>query len=493
MTKLLIKKTAPTAEDVHVLDENIIIDFLNTNYKELNTLKYIGSFIDNIKIKNEIGIKAKLSFLIVERKEYNSSLPGEEYKKLPNGTRNIFDFSYKLPDNFPNVPTERKNYIILPTVETYTCDPKQTCSSCSGSGRCKGCDGSGWRSCKTCKGTKKVEERYGTNSDGSSKYRKVACGTCDGRGKNSCSDCNGTKKCSRCEGSGKVTCTRCDGTSLYQTYIAYSDVYKPVTTNFYFSENQLLNDVIPITENKTSFDDNLIEWKTQSEILLDNRELAIKTNKHSSKLITSLENISDLTPHQKLGKVHLSFETVPITIVDYTFEGKEFQLSIVGENNIICFQEVPKKHDYNANILQRLLSLFTKKRRQISFVYIASYMFNSDGHMDDSELKLLNIFLDNIKLNEKEKNALIENLKQQFTIEILTPKIKNVRKDLRALIFAWQCAMRDGEINQSEIEAFMELSKLFKVSNEELEKIKHKATGFSRLKDVEMLEEYFKA
>lgn len=34
---------------------------------------------------------------------------------------------------------------------------------------------------------------------------------------------------------------------------------------------------------------------------------------------------------------------------------------------------------------------------------------------------------------------------------------------------------------------------LIKVSNEELEKIKHKATGFSRLKDVEMLEEYFKA
>ena len=48
------------------------------------------------------------------------------------------------------------------------------------------------------------------------------------------------------------------------------------------------------------------------------------------------------------------------------------------------------------------------------------------------------------------------------------------------------------EINNNEIQAFEELSKFFKIENNNLENIKKKALKFSLLKDNEMLEEYFK-
>lgn len=483
----------PSLNNLHTSDEAVIIDFLNTNSKAIGALKYIGSFIDEIKIKNEIGIKANLQFLLVEREEHQRERAGTDYEYNEKYVRDIFEYKYDLPDSFPLKQTEIEEYTIPSTIETHSCNPEERCYSCSGSGRCRSCDGSGSKSCSSCSGTGKKEKRDGNYANGKPKYKKVACNSCDGRGRKSCSSCNGTAKCKRCSGSGQVTCSRCDGTTNYQTYIAFTSFFKPINVNFHFSEHEELNNIIPTTKNKIAFDDDIIEWENKSSVLFDNTEGAIKANKHSKQFINSLEKLSGLTSNQKFGRIHATVETIPITIVDYSFEGKEFQLSIVGEENIVCFQEIPRKHGYKVNISKRIMNTFTKKNRQISFVYIASYMFNSDGSMDEPELKLLDLFLNNIKLKQEEKNVLVGNLKQQITVEELAPKIKNIKGDLRALVFAWQCVMQDGQINQTEIEAFMQLSKLFKVNEDELEKIKHKATKFAQLKDSEMLEEYFKA
>ena len=55
MAALQHTKPFPTLNNIHVADEATIIDFLNTNSKAIGALKYLGSFIDNIKIRNEIG------------------------------------------------------------------------------------------------------------------------------------------------------------------------------------------------------------------------------------------------------------------------------------------------------------------------------------------------------------------------------------------------------------------------------------------------------
>jgi hypothetical protein len=487
-------KPFPTLNNIHVSDEAVILDFLNTNSKAFGALKYMGTFIDNVKIKNEIGIKANLQFLIVEREEYASESAGNEYTKNENGARDIFASKFDLPDKFPKEPIKENDRVVSATIETHNCNPLQTCSNCRGSGRCKICDGRGQNRCSSCSGTGSEKVRNGYYADGKTpKYINGKCGSCHGNKTKPCTNCNASGKCNYCHGSGEVKCKRCDGLSVYQTFMAYSSVVKPVTASFHFSEYEYLNSIIPTTKNKIAFDDDLIEWENKSNVLFDNKEGAIKANKHSKQFINSLEKIAGLTQNQKFGRIHSAIETVPITIIDYSFEEKEFQLSIVGEENIICFQEIPRKHSYKANIFKRILNYFTKKKRQISFVYIASYMFNSDGSMDEPELKLLELFLNNINLKQEEKNVLIGNLKKPMTVEEIALKIKNIRGDLRALVFAWQCVMQDGQINKTEIDAFMQLSKLFKVKEEELEKIKHKATKFAHLKDSEMLEEYFKS
>jgi uncharacterized tellurite resistance protein B-like protein len=486
-------KPFPTLNNIHVNDENNIVEFLNSNCKTIGAIKHLGSFIDNIKIKNEIGIKSNLEFLIVERKEFQSQNSGKIYNYNSEGIRDIFEINYDIPETFPKKQTETNKFIITSTVETHSCNPTQKCSNCSGTGRCQNCDARGYNTCGSCRGsgTRKVSD--GKFANGNTKYKNISCSSCAGSGRKSCTSCKGTSKCYGCGGDGQVTCSRCDGTSFYQTFVEYSNSYKTVSKNFNYSEYSDLVSVIPITKNKTTFDDDLIEWENKNIVLFDNKEGALKKNKHSKEFINIYEMLSGITSDQKIGRIHANFETVPVTIIDYSFEEKEFQLYIVGEENIVCFTEIPKKHSYEVNIFKRIINYFTKKKRQIAFVYLASYMFNSDGSMDESETKLLELFLNNIKLKQEQKNLLIANLKKPISISEIEPIIKIIKSDLRGLVFAWQCVLQDGQINEKEILAFNELTKLFKFNDEELTKIKHKATKFANLKDVEMLEEYFKS
>ncbi|MBC7523533.1 MAG: hypothetical protein H7239_03755 [Flavobacterium sp.] len=490
---MTITKPLPTLNNIHVNDENNIVEFLNSNCKTFGAIKHLGSFIDNMKIKNEIGIKSNLQFLVVERKEFQGQNSGKIYNYNSEGIRDIFEINYDLPETFPKNQSETNKFIITSTVETHSCNPTQKCSKCSGTGRCQNCDARGYNTCGSCRGSGKRKVSDGKFANGNTKYKNIACSSCAGSGRKSCTSCRGTAKCYGCGGDGQVTCSRCDGTSFYQTFLEYSNSYKTVLKDFNYSEYSDLVSVIPLTKNKISFDDDLIEWENKNNFVFDNKENALKVNKHSKEFITSYEMLSSIENNQRLGRIHAKFETVPVTIVDYTFEEKEFQLYIVGDENIICFNEIPKKHSYKVNFFKRIMNYFTKKKRQIAFVYVASYMFNSDGSMDEPETKLLDLFLNNIKLKQEEKNSLIADLKRSFSLEEIAPKIKIIRGDLRALVFAWQCVMQDGQINQTEITAFTKLSKLFKVDDDKLEKIKHKATKFAVLKEFEMLEEYFKS
>jgi F0F1-type ATP synthase delta subunit len=97
-----------------------------------------------------------------------------------------------------------------------------------------------------------------------------------------------------------------------------------------------------------------------------------------------------------------------------------------------------------------------------------------------------------LKLKQEVRNQLIEKLKQKNSLESILPFIKCLRKDKRALVFAWQCVMQDNQINEKEIVAFNELATVFKIKEAEKEMVKHKAKQFRDLPYELMLEEYFK-
>lgn len=492
MSKFFQSKPFSTLSSIHVNDEQLIIEFLNINSKSFGAIKYLGSFIDDLKIRNEIGIKAKNDFLLVERESYNGESPGNDIQKKDGNTPAIFEFSYELPDEFPKAPTEKQKYIMLNTVETYSCNPRERCSKCNGSGICASCDGRGYNRCGSCSGNGKREVRNGSYANGKPKYKQVSCSSCHGSGKRSCSSCSGSKKCYRCDGSGKVTCSRCNGTSNYQTYLGYSTFFKSTTAVTNYSVYPELLSVIPKTNNKTSYDDDLIEWEDVNNILFDNRNTVLNINKHSTAFINSLESLGGLTSNDKIGRVHSSFETVPITVLDFKFEENDYTLYIVGEDNIICYNEIPKKHSYRPSIFTRILNFFTKKKRQIAFLHIASFIFNADDYLDEKEANMFDSFLNKVKINQTDRAHLIEKLKVKSDLDSILPFIKPIRKDKRALVFAWHCVMQDNLINEKEIIAFNELGLYFNLTETEVEMIKHKAKQFSGLSIEQMLEEYFK-
>jgi len=481
----------PSLNDLHTSDEATILDFLNVSSKNIGTVKYLGAFIDDVKITRKTGIRTHLNYVLVERKEFRSESAGQKYKKL-DGTRDIFEMNYDLPDKVEG-ETEEKNYVILSTIETHGCPTVEKCSRCSGSGRCSSCDGRGFNRCSSCEGTGKKEVSDGQYKNGNPKYKKIACSSCHGTGKKTCTSCNGTRKCSRCDGSGKVTCSRCNGTGFYQSYIAYSNKYKSDSLIINYSEFEELKPILPKAKGNVGYEDELVEWINKSKLLFDNRETAKKSNVHAPEIINNLEAIiSTDSATTKVGRVSAKIESIPITFIDYKFEGNEYQLSIVGQNNYVCYFSIPTKHSYKQSIFNSISKAFNKTKRQIAFAYVASFMLNADDNMAQDEIKLLEVFTNHIKLKQEKKVALLNDIRRKLAIEEIIPKIACIKKDKRVLVFAWQCVMQDKQINQSEIEAFNQLATFFKVKEDEIELLKNKASKFARLKETEMLEEYFK-
>lgn len=289
-----------------------------------------------------------------------------------------------------------------------------------------------------------------------------------------------------------MTCARCAGTGCFQTYKGYSNSYKSAFAITNHTEYPELIEVIPQTKNKVAYDDDLIEWQNKDYILFDNREQVLKANKHSKLFVENLETLAGITPTEKLGRVHTSFETVPVTILDYKFENKDYTLFIVGDDNIICYADIPKKHSYKSGVFTRLKNAFTKKKRQIAFLHIASYMFNSDDVIADEEARLFETFLNKIKLDHDKRNILVEKLKNKNSFDSMISLIKCVKKDKRALVFAWHCVIEDNQVDEKEIKAFNDLCSYFKAKDSDIELIKHKAKQFRSLSSEQMLDEYFK-
>jgi len=492
MEKLKQTKPFPTLNNLHTNDEHAIIDFFNNNSKSFGSIKYLGSFIENLKIKNDIGIKANSKFLIVQRKTFSDECPGVVYKKQNGLMPDIFDFNYELLDEFPKKTTKEESSIILNSVETHDCNPKQTCSKCNGSGKCQSCKGVGQHICSTCRGDKKVEQKYGTYKNGKPKMHMVPCRSCTGTGKTMCSPCKGSGKCNVCDGTGKVTCTRCKGSGKYQTYLGFLTSFRSSETSTNYADIEELIKVIPDTKNKTVFDGVLTEWSDKNSIKEDKRKYTLQANKHCAQLIDNFDNLASLGASDRLGRVHTYFETVPYSEIKFDFEKKEYTVYIVGENNIVCYPEIPKKHSYSKGFLSKLFDVFTKKKRQIAFLYLASYMFHADDTVDKDEEKLFEFFFNKVKINPEKRSVLISGLKRKNSVEQITPYIKCVRKDKRALVFAWHCVIQNEQICQKEIEAFDELTSYFGSYGADVESIKNKAVKFKSLTSEQMFEEYFK-
>jgi len=117
-----------------------------------------------------------------------------------------------IEDNtsFPNEWNEedvcKHNIILGGTLQNHTCNKKENCKTCHGSGHCQECNGHG----------------------------KFRCGICEGHGRIKCNNCGGTGTCRRCRGRGQIRCTLCGGKGSYYDKCArkYMDCYRCNRTGY---------------------------------------------------------------------------------------------------------------------------------------------------------------------------------------------------------------------------------------------------------------------
>lgn len=487
-------QSIPTAyqQNIHAKDPAILIDFLNVNSKIIGAIENLGSFIDITGVTNDVGIVLEAKYLVIEREVRKMESPGDEYEVTSESKKkDIFEYPYNLPDTFPKTLDEDDDNLIL-SAKTHACEPEMACSECDGTGICAACEGRGSKSCKSCNGTGKKDVSAGTYADGRRKTKKVACTVCDGTKRVTCTSCKRTKKCNQCGGSGEVTCTRCGGTSSYQNISYLWSAIHTITNSNMSSNLKEFIDVVGSTENRVVFDDDLVEWEAANAILFDKRNDAIKLNKHFSEFANSLDADAGLSEGQRLGRVHAKFSNVPITTVDYIFEDKAYTLSIIGENNIVCYEEVPRKHLHRAGIFTRFINLFTQQKRQLAFLYIAAYMLNSDGFMDKRELMLMDMLLKHVMPSQVDRQKFIDEFCRALSFSEIAPFIGCVKNDPRAVVFAWQCVLQDKKVESSELEAFRVLADSCGIDASTMEKLKQKAEKFGNLNDSQLISEYFK-
>lgn len=327
--------------DIHNYSEQEIINFFDTEDSKITTIKKFGSAIKIKNIQKEIGLKALIKIITVSRREYLAESPELKYKKAYiKEPVNKFDYPYLLPDTFP-IQSFSKKSILFESIEARNCEPEQLCTLCRGTGKCYKCNGLGHQICFDCNGTKynTTGKKYGR---GNNKFVRSVCITCEGRGVNKCNVCHESKTCNRCDGNGVETCIRCNGSSNYQSFKEIETTYKSFNVNYNFTSNKKLEEIISKSINSIAFSDDIIEYENQSSILFDNIEKAQNINNHVKTLIDSVELVSKIPNEEKVGRINLTIENAPITIVNYTYNKEQYMISFVGENKLVYYDKIPK-------------------------------------------------------------------------------------------------------------------------------------------------------
>lgn len=350
----------------------------------------------------------------------------------------------------------------------------------SGSGRCPKCEGTGNLTCKTCQGTGN-------------------CTSCGGSGRETCSHCGGDGNCPNCEGSGKVTCRRCQGSGWYQTFKMYDS--KCFANKWEYVSKEELKDGLKMSKSRSVYKDIYRKWKTKGTVEFDKIDDVInKVNQDfgNTESYKNYEKAYDLavkssgvkdTPYDKA----IEIEMIPVTKIGFSLNGKDYTTYVMGDNGVVMCEELPVRVEmFKPSFFQKLKLMFTKKKRHISYIKLAAYIFQCDGKsMDESHI--LDVFIAALKLKPAKQEALKEQLKaynKEMPYEVLRKNISSLFSSKKTLTFAWQCMAVDKKVSPQEEELFNKIVAEYKLDSAEVESMKKFASKYSLLKDEHLVKEY---
>lgn len=472
-----------------------IENFLNKISLTLPCLRYLGTFAEDIQVVNNMGLKIEIDTVAIARTKFSEEVPGKKLNLAGKEFKDLFQLDYNLPGNEKKLLKDHyiSKVIFGSTIATHQCPPKIKCPSCSGNGKCQDCGGNGSKTCTSCKGSKTQKVSDGRFKNGNVKYKTINCSNCDGIGRSCCIGCNGSGNCRKCDGHCTIDCSRCLATGYYQTFSGYNESFCFKNTTHHISKDSSLDKHLALTKNATIFSDDVVEWKNESSIIFDRREKLIDKNNLYETVFSNIEKTLAINSNERLGRISFITEEVPITHIKYSFESKPYELKIIGENNVVIFDKIPKKHSFSLGYLDRIKTFLFKKDHQLLYLKIASFIFGVDREMHLKETDFFEKLVNLIKPSEADKKTIMYNLeKESFSTDLLK-KVTKYRGDRKILIFAWQCVCRDGVISPSEEEAFNKIKNAMRISDEEVVKLKSKAETIMKLKDDQAFEVYFES
>ena len=355
-----------------------------------------------------------------------------------------------------------------------------TSNDARGSGRCPKCGGTGELVCKTCDGT-------------------GLCTSCNGSGKETCSHCDGTGSCPNCNGTGKITCRRCEGSGWYQTFSIYNSRF--YEKDWGYVSNSDLKDGITLATKRPVYKDIYLKWKYKDVLEFDKKDELKQKVKQDFGNDDAFKNFDDSyqqalkesdandTPCENFVEI----EKVPMTKVDFTLNGKEYSVYVMGDNGVVMCEDLPAKIEmYKTSFFQKIMMLFTKKKRHLSYIKLAAYIFQCDGK-DMNESHVLDVFVSALKLQPEKQDILKEQLKMynsDMPYETFRKEIKTLFSSKKTLTFAWQCMAVDKKLSQQENDLFDKLVAEYEIEPTEVESMKRFASKYSLLENENLVSEY---
>ncbi|MCQ2256973.1 MAG: YARHG domain-containing protein [Bacteroidaceae bacterium] len=352
-----------------------------------------------------------------------------------------------------------------------------------GSGKCSKCDGTGEIVCKTCNGT-------------------GDCKTCHGSGQLTCEHCHGSGDCPRCD-HGKVTCERCDGSGNYQTFIRRKTTL--YAKDWRFSGSTPYKDIVGASYGSILHDGPVKTWKDATQVESD---VVDKTNKECEQSLGEekelyeefLESYRDqrelVTPNNDSDKPYarnLKVQKVPVTKINYSLNGENYEVLVVGDNHIVAVKSIPTViKGFELTKWQKIKLAMTEKSRLKAFARLAAYIFQCDGKSQE-ESAVLDSMISALKLNASKESAFrkeLDGLNSNLPYDKVRKMIKPLLKSKKTITFTWQCMAVDKMVTPDEEKLFSNIVSEYKIDSKEVEHLKGLAQKFAKLKKDQFAIEY---
>jgi hypothetical protein len=373
-----------------------------------------------------------------------------------------------------------KGYQKCPDCSTFA--GRMINSAGSGTGHCSKCGGSGHLECESC------------NSTGH-------CRKCGGSGQLVCHHCGGTGYCPNCNGSGLVTCTRCNGTGWYQTMNVYQATCYAKSWNYVSVDS--LKEGLLIASGTTIFNETFKKWESHDKVEYDNTQAIVSEadkifNKHS--VYANFEKaynkeLIKLAITDQPYKKSLNFINIPMSKIVYSINNHEYVMYIIGDNRVVLYDDIPTKVEiFKTSFLQRIRMSLSKRRRILSYMRLAAYIFQCDGK-SLNESRVLNVFVNSFSNNPNKVLSVKKELlkyNKEMPYEVLRKRISSLFISKKTISFAWQCIAVDKERTVQEDELFSKIVSEYNVDHDELERLKKFGSKYSLLKDEYIVDEYIK-